>query len=901
MRRGNGVGGGRPRRVTVRDVAILTSPLLLGLLYAAGAAVLDFRTAYQFDDWWSHRQTFESLFEGRLLAAERLPGAMSARLAMDAEAHDPQVIRVSVPADEWETQVADPFLGDPGWIAATVVREGRLQDAEVRRRGDTSVHWTTPKVSFTLQVPRGEHVRGFRELALIGKEVLSADVANTIPAELGVLAPFTAVVPVYVNERFYGLFRAAEPIDESFLHHTRRMPGNVFRAEAAERGEYYKNVPRNVWVNPYIWDRVAENDVAGVDSFAALHELLDAVNGTRFEDHRRLMGLVDRESLARLLASTLIVGDPYHMSGVHNQFWYEDPTTGTLYEIPWDLRLLDLRQPPAPGRLNDFFRAVLRDPFLIDQILRRVHEAAEGGLYSRIEARVHAVVERFGPYLEYEHARRELVSDPGDPEAILRQLRANLATLDEWIGDAGIRFAAAEGAGGTIVDFETTGWTGADLIALRLPAGGTAAVSAWIDRDGDGRRGPADPEAPSRLERTPAGARLVFEPPLALLPAWDTEGPGLRPGRRHYRLFVTGAGSSPELAPDLHNRITGDRIAAEPVAAGTPLGGSEGWSPWRFETPPPGRTVRLEGRVQLSESLHLSERDQLVIAAGTSIELEPDVSIVSRGRVTAVGTAARPIRFSPSAPGTPWGSLVLLGSGADGSRFEHATFAGGGSARLGRIQFEGMVTVHRARGVVFRDVLLEDNLRSDDALSAVNSDVTLERCVVRRANADAIDLSYSTGTITGCLIEDARNDAIDLMASSPLIASNRLLRSGDNGISIGEASHPLVVDSHIAGGTGGIEVRERSRPVLLHTTIERNDVGLLLAAGNWRYMGAGWTRIYYSRVTGNASDLDVDGPSLFSTYESQVGEAPLEPAEGSPPWWIHAAQGLDGRTQRPGA
>jgi hypothetical protein len=293
----------------------LSAPLLFALGYAVVVALVDYRTALQFDDWWSQEQRLERFLTGRLRTAALLPKAVSLRNRMDPEADDAHVMRLRVSRDEWEGEVADPFVSDPVWIDATLIRNGSLSDVRVRRRGDTSVHWTTPKVSFTLRTPKEAHVRGFRDLALSGKEVLSSHIANTMPVEFDIPTPFSAVVPVFLNEQYYGLFRAVEPVDESFLRRVGRMPGNVFRADLAERGEYFKNVPRNVFINPYIWDRTAVNDVPGTQPFTTLRSFLEAVNGSTFDEHVRLLSFVDRDEVARLLAAMLVVGDPYHMSG----------------------------------------------------------------------------------------------------------------------------------------------------------------------------------------------------------------------------------------------------------------------------------------------------------------------------------------------------------------------------------------------------------------------------------------------------------------------------------------------------------------------------------------------------------------------------------------------------------
>ena len=99
--------------------------------------------------------------------------------------------------------------------------------------------------------------------------------------------------------------------------------------------------------------------------------LSDEVSPDGSEPIDKLFERIDRAEISRLLALDLCVGDPWHSSGVHNQFWYEDPSSGVLHPIAWDLRMLDLDHPPADSRFNRFWRAALREPMAI-QYARRL-------------------------------------------------------------------------------------------------------------------------------------------------------------------------------------------------------------------------------------------------------------------------------------------------------------------------------------------------------------------------------------------------------------------------------------------------------------------------------------------------------------------------------------------------
>ena len=90
---------------------------------------------------------------------------------------------------------------------------------------------------------------------------------------------------------------------------------------------------------------------------------------------RQLMQRADPAEFERLFAYLFVVGDPYHMDDVHNELIYESIDRAAA-SISWDIRLLDLSRPQHP--LNDWFRAMLSDPFVVDGTMRKVARRVSG-------------------------------------------------------------------------------------------------------------------------------------------------------------------------------------------------------------------------------------------------------------------------------------------------------------------------------------------------------------------------------------------------------------------------------------------------------------------------------------------------------------------------------------------
>lgn len=853
------------RRLRFLDVVLLTSIPATAALYLLWLSTTAYYRARLFDDGWSKAVQIHEDFAARIRLLRNTPALVAADRKLDPEGSDPAIIRLLVPGDQWQNMLSTPF-GGFSWVEATLDRSGNGvggDAVEIRKRGDNSIHWLSPKVSLTLRTSRENLFKGYRTVGLSVKDVLPQYLTNTLPSRFGLLAARTEVVPVFVNKRFNGLYRLTEVVDESMLRAAGSMPGNVYRGDAAERGEYYKHLPRGLFRNVNIWDRVSFNERPTAPVGDGLPTFLALVNGTTFDEHLRLFQRVDQDEMARLLAALLVAGDPLHMDGVHNQYWYENPVTGLLSIIPWDIRLLALDEPAIP--VNEFWQKALRDPFLVDATLRAARVAiVDQGLERWADSLVHAVYSRFEPYFAYEKLREGVIPSVGSPDEVMDRFQANLQVLDRWFADAQFAaLAAAPSAGGRrVLDLESRGMTGADLRGLTVPGGDRPPVLR-ADRNRDGALDAADPMIPGRWTREGSGWTFAPADAIALLPGWDLEGRGIRPGRLHYRFFLEGAADGP-VALVLTNRLTGVPVVSTAFTRGEPLAVSRSFSPWQYPDPPAGRRLDWSGDMHLRETQRLASSDTVRIAPGTTIRLDPDVSLVFRGPVIAAGTRERPIRIVRADSARPWGTVALQGRGADHSRFSFVQFVGGGGAIVDRIEYIGAINVHLSRDILFEDCLFADNVRSDDMLHILAGEFVMRRCHMRRANSDGVDMDMATGWIEDNRIEDSGGDGIDLMGSTPRIVGNQVLRSGDKGISVGEASDPIVVGNYLAGNTRGIEVKDGSEPLLIDNLVESNAVGLRLDRKNWRYGAGGWARTVGTVVRDNRTAIVSDSVSRIT-------------------------------------
>ena len=658
------------------------------------------------------------------------------------------------------------------------------------------------------------------------------------------------------------------------------MPGNIFRGDTAERGEYFKGLPRDLFRNPAIWDRVASanSSVTEAQATAGLVEWLELLNGRTREAHLAFMQRMDRQELSRLLALMLLVGDPYHMSGVHNQLWYEDPSSGLMHPIVWDLRVLDLARPLPGSQFNTFWLAVLRDPNVLSGALAELHARGPGAIERAREAATSAWQTHTEAF-EFDALRAGVISETGRPSEIVERLHKNYAELERRITDARGSMRLEYIGDRWILDVAVEGWAAIELTGFEAPPDGAQPLKSAPDLNLNGVLDTRD-------------APLPF--PIRMPPACSV-GRKLEPEVMHYRWFLYGPNSAAARpVPLFVNAHTGAAVELKELEHGTPIPVSSSWHPWSLRTAPSARVRKWSSAVRLDQDVIIPAGEELILAPGTRLDIAPDVSILARGKITAVGTAEQPIVIRQLVPGAPWGTVALQGAGADGSRFAHVRFEGGGGDLLEHVQYKGMVCTHWTKDVRFESCEFSDNLRCDDALNAVHAETDLSNCFFHDVNADAVDYDYSIGTIENCTIERAGNDGFDLMSCEPTLAGNTIVDSGDKGISIGERAAPFVFNNRISGCLIGIEVKDLSRPTIVHCDVNDNETGLLSRSKNWRYGAGGRPILVRTLISGNRTDFDQGASSHSSVHQAQIGppgdqESPTATAEGDIEWVLGPA------------
>ena len=239
--------------------------------------------------------------------------------------------------------------------------------------------------------------------------------------------------------------------------------------------------------------------------------------------------------------------------------------------------------------------------------------------------------------------------------------------------------------------------------------------------------------------------------------------------------------------------------------------------------------------------------NDLIIEPGTEVRMAAGASLIIKGRLQANGTQLKPIRFLPlDTASKPWGTIAIVGPGANGSSLRHCEFSGGSGFKGELLEYSAMLSIHDVQAGGIADCLFRDNQIVDDMVHAVYSDIRFDRVGFTNAVADALDLDISKAVIRDSRFDNSHNDALDLMTTEAVVTGSVFSKSGDKGISVGEGSHLFGVDNVLSANEIGVQSKDRSTVVLFNQSFRNNGTALHTYKKNWQY---GTGAVSYTHLT----------------------------------------------------
>ncbi|MGE0488311.1 MAG: CotH kinase family protein [Vulcanimicrobiota bacterium] len=736
--------------------------------------------------------------------------------------------------------------GDRPWFPAYVVNpDGRMHKCKVGLRGANDWHHTVAKPSLRLKIS-GSDQGGRRYLELQRPEdplVLANWLPEYLAQQLDLMTPRSRPVRLSINQKYSGVYLDGYRIGEPLALANSRLPGAFFKGD-----DVGGSTP--LWVQPEIWNR-SDADQAQNEFFNQALKLVAASSFT--PDSLEAFGAhFDRERMARWCA-LLVLCASLHIDDQHNQTFFYDTDRGHLEPVVWDVNGfgLSMEAETDPDLILNLWQALAyadptflrrRDEILwelIEQTARpdQINEVIDDYL-ARVEPDLRADpanggVVRFWPDAPEDVPERAMnfqvfrYTTPSQLPSLTAEFKQFYARRCQRLKAyfEGARFSLEPQSGGT-----------------RLTVYGTVAVKV----------------------HSRSGRILIPGQTHSFSESWILD-PGRRYGdmelvRRHPVAiarpapFVYQLGNPPQDL-EFSNPYTGETLSpsdqALPDAPNTV-------HPF-FLFPSKGKRINLgPGQVHLDEDLVVRPQDELSLAAGTELTLDPGVSIFVFGKIQAGGSISKPIRFRPATT-RPWGCLALVGQ-AEVS-LTGLDLEGGSLDDYQGYRFKGMFNAYQVGKIQLRDSRFGANQESDDAVNFAYSQVTLDNCEFEDCFSDGLDLDLCRGLVRGCRFIDTGNDGLDLSTNELKVENCYFQGCGDKGISVGEASKVEVANCEFRACQVGIQCKDASLTEVSDSRLEGCGVALSAYRKKPIFPRGGDLLVRSTIITGSR-EKDVDEQAL---------------------------------------
>ena len=261
------------------------------------------------------------------------------------------------------------------YVGGRIIRDGKLSKVKVKYRGDSFYRWAWDKKSLRIKTSKKSLVDGIRLVNLLAprtEEQLNNYLSYRLAKMMGVLAPRTELIRLFLNGEDRGVHILVEQIKELTLRNASLMPGDIYRGELIGKDLFTAGAPTDsLFRSAAVWDKVAVNNHYTESSKAPLEHLIKFIQQSHLsEAQEKLSQIMDMEAWGRFSAFESLA-QTTHTDEIHNWRIYFDPWRSRFVPIVWDpmgwndtLRGVSIQNNRIPNSLmkalygnGDFIRA----------------------------------------------------------------------------------------------------------------------------------------------------------------------------------------------------------------------------------------------------------------------------------------------------------------------------------------------------------------------------------------------------------------------------------------------------------------------------------------------------------------------------------------------------------------
>jgi hypothetical protein len=738
-----------------------------------------------------------------------------------------------------------PLSGISNYVSAKIkIDNGKVLKVKLRYRGGSAWNWQYDRKSLKIKFKSNNTYNMMKKInfsVLYSQDMFIEPITQKIAKKMGALAPEVKTVNMYLNGEYIGLYLYLEQIDESFLRKNKLMPGSIYVGDYSlqKDPDYYKGKDSiaNLWYDSTIWEKKASRNAEQKTNKEDIKLFINAINNYDDNSFYSFANTYLSEQYYTFLALDVFWGTHHH-DYFHNHKIYFDPYKGKYTAISWDIRFWR----DDKNKDNSYYPLVERiglNPLLefkrdkhlyrilqninINTIKKMMKEEKNKILSSylsdkkrkkiSIDTKIFPWKETFNPP-QLTVATKESLDNIFD--TYFKNIKNRITYLKNMLDDVSVKY--------TIKKFENI-------------------TKVIISIDGN---------SPLRLDykhKLIFPARNIINKNALNLNIACYGKTHLQNTAQFYTFTFPTKNFDENLFKSGINAITGKKVIFEKVAK-IDIKQTDSIHPNKLKQAKQ-KTKILKGTINITKTLVFDKYTSVIIKPNTTFILSPNQSIYFYGKVTAIGTKEKPIKFIAKDLTKPWGLVAVQGMATSNSKFHYCHFENGSVDTRNLIHYTSPFNIHDMNNFEVKNCFIGKNFIGDDAMHIAYSKGIVDSTIFDGARSDALDIDISDVTISNNTFKNSGNDALDIMTTTMKAFNNNFINTGDKGISVGEWSSANITNSTFTNTYIGLEIKDKSKvnasnltfinskqkAINLYNKNKRYDTGGFLKATNIKFIG----------------------------------------------------------------
>ncbi|MBF0448643.1 MAG: CotH kinase family protein [Magnetococcales bacterium] len=745
--------------------------------------------------------------------------------------------------------------------------DGKPLKAEMRLRGDLSLHWAKPKKSWRIKIKRNEYKNGYREINLVIPQERTYEVEQVVyelGRRMGLVVPDSGFARVSLNQVDLGLYFWYEQRSKEMLERQRLPEGQIFVEDNAWLESRYSTLKQTIFnKNSLLADY--QPAIRKDPSTASLiqkrwQEFCELM---LIEDDQtvlnRLPHILDVDGFVKWNALLLIFGS-HHAQYPSNLTWYYNTSNGLFSPILNDVHVFPLgkrdRNILIPvDRTTGSLDSLSKDSKMLVQRILAIPDIAfqrNRTLYQMIHDQGEEIIDllkqRFG------EIRASVVSlgiTPQDPDALdknhkkrIQDLQDNMTLLDTWVTLGRVFITGEQQQKGERVTLQLTitpegiHRLAFEQLSIKFPSG-HALGNLDLDLHVSGPDNRSLTVKPIKTALENGWLKLSFDQ----LFFWEKRTEYLQSEWTDWRLTLSFNNPEQEkrfMPVEAEYRfrhgLTGEPIPphmtrhspfTQPLEGGDPAIGIVDFlagSSLPFQDDGINLTLPA-GEYSVTGSIVIPGSRGLVLEAGAHLKMGPGASILAYRALQSLGTAKQPVVIEPLSDGMPWGVVAIVNA-QERSTLLHTVIRGGNQEWLNGIFFSGQINFYYSP-VTVQYSRIEQG-QADDGLNIKHASILIENSEISDNSSDGFDGDWVTGIIRHCVIKNNGGDGLDFSGSELLITDTLFDAMGDKAISAGEKSTIHLFNSRMENSKIGLAAKDLSTVFGYASHFQNNETAVAL-------------------------------------------------------------------------